>query len=112
MQSRADITDRRRRSTDQGPIHARFRLAYRSAAGHGLLDRDFPPRDAVRRVPVTGLFTMKKLVNPRSRLTLTLADVARRLPPRWLPAISTCIGEALYRLRRSVRSDEADLLKN
>ena len=48
---------------------------------------------------------MKKLVNPRSRLTLTLADVARRLPPRWLPAISTCIGEALYRLRRRRRRE-------
>lgn len=59
----------------------------------------------VRGMSVAGYAPMKKLVNPRSPLTLTLADVARLLPPRWLPGISACVGEALYWLRGKRRRD-------
>ena len=48
---------------------------------------------------------MKMIVNPRDAHILRLSEIARRLPHRWLPALSAIVGEFLYWRRRGRRHE-------
>ena len=54
---------------------------------------------------IFGASRMKMIVNPRDAYVLRLAEFARRLPHRWLPALSGAVGEFLYWRRRGRRHE-------